>query len=154
MIDIMSTEHADTPYARRLAALIDYMGATPTQFCAATGLNTDYVSKVLSGNLGKGRELSKLHERTLASLGLGGHYWTAPADVAPEKALPSKPQQGGDMPKAKVDVGSGLARLAREMGESPEMVSDLLGSVSPADADPVWWTRRYLELQTLYGSRK
>ena len=55
------------------------------------------------------------------------------------------------MGKGKADVGAGLARLARERGESAEMVADLLMSSPPADADAVWWTRRYLELHDLYG---
>lgn len=147
----MGTEHADTTYARRLAALIDHVGRGTAGFCALTGLDPGYVSKILSGSLGKSRELSKLHAATLGSLRLSGLYWSAPDDIPLEKALLHEPQQGGDMGKARADVGAGLARLARERGESAEMVADLLMSSPPPDADPVWWTRRYLDLHDLYG---
>lgn len=147
----MGTKHADTTYARRLAALIDHVGRDASSFCALTGLSPDYVSKILAGDLGKGRQLSRLHNATLERMGLAGHYWTGPDDIAPEIALLKKPQQGGDMGKARTDIGAGLARLARERGESAEMVADLLMSPAPPDADPVWWTRRYLELHDLYG---
>lgn len=58
------------------------------------------------------------------------------------------------MAKQKADTASGMARLAIEMGEPGDMVKDLLGTVAPADADPVWWARRYLELHVLYTPRK
>lgn len=149
----MATEHADTKYARRLAALIDYTGRDAAGFCALTQLNPDYVSKVLSGDLGKSRELSKLHNATLAALGVPGHYWTGPDDIPPEKALLPKPQHGGDMGKAKTDVGAQLARLAHERGEPSDMVTDLLTSAPPADADAVWWARRFLDLHDIYSGR-
>lgn len=166
-MDLMATGHADTVYARRLAALLDHMRVTAAEFSSLTGLTQDYISKVLSGERGRGsKPLLRLHIATERTLGVGGHYWTAESDVPPEKAYRSRSTAGGDLmavitgaqtfggqrvmggnvAAANVAVRNALAAFAAERDESGEMIKELMRVQPPEDADVLWWIQTWVKL--------
>lgn len=164
---LMPIPHADTQYARRLAALIDHLGMTQTEFAAATGLDVGYLGRILKGERAKGaRNMSKLHEKVAETLGIGGHYWTAKNDVPLEKAYVQKPQQGGNLmavitgpqmfggqkpsPAVAEEVNetikAKLVQYAAQQDESGELIKELAKTKVPAEADIIWWVRTWDEL--------
>ena len=46
-----------------------------------------------------------------------------------------------------VDYRAALAQLAADRDEPSEVVKGIMRTEAPADADAVWWFRRYLELK-------
>lgn len=170
-MDLMPTPHANTQYARRLAALLDHLGMTQTEFAAATGLDNGYLGRILKGERGKGsRNMATLHERVAERLGIGGHYWTVANDIAPEKAYVQKPQQGGNLmavitgpqvwrgqkpvpgmsEEVNETIKARLVQYAAQQDESADMVKELAKLPVPPEADVIWWVRTYNELTKKY----
>lgn len=158
--------HADTPYARRLAALMKSLGMNAAEFSVATGLTQDYVSKVYNGELGlSGRPLQRLHRAAEKAFGVADIYWTSASDKKPETAYDSRSQPkgglmgvivgaqvfGGQRP---VDAGgnrhgpvkAALAQYAADRGLSDHMVVAIHKLSPPEDADLVWWIGTWTDL--------
>lgn len=141
--------HASDPrrIARRLRKLIDHLQMSDAEFSNATGVTQGYLSRLLSGERGASGDAPTLFLATRDRLDLDGHYWSAREDVAPASCLPSGPlEEGRRMASKQPDMRASLAKLAAERDDPPEVVKQLLLTQAPANADPVWWVRRYLDL--------
>lgn len=158
----MATTSTEPTYARRLRLLLDRLRVEPSEFAARTGLSEGYLSRVLSGERGKGGELPKLQARTAEAYKVPSRFWSAPSDEDAEKALPSQSQQGGDAMGrmiggqsfgGSVDYRVQLAQLASDRDDPGDMVKAIMRTEAPADADAVWRFRRYLELRDAGGGK-
>lgn len=133
--------------ARRLRRLIDHLKMTDAEFAEATKMTPGYLSRLLSGERGASGDVPKLFLQTRDCLGLTGHYWSAREDVDPASCLPAgAPEEGQRMAAKQPDMRAGLARLAAERDDPPEVVKQLMLTQAPASADAMWWVKRYLDL--------
>lgn len=149
---------SETTYGRRLRVLLEHLHLSPAEFAARTSLTEGYVSKILSGSLGKSGDLPKLHHKAQTAFGVSDIYWTSRSDISPQQAQNPQPSRGlgggaymGRMTGPQsfghgADVRDALAALAAERDDDPGVIKALLRTSPPSDADALWWFRRYLEL--------
>ena len=147
-MDDVSTSTDPGRVARRLRRLIDHLRMTDAEFANATGLKASYLSRLLSGERGASGNASTLFLATRERLALSGHYWSAREDVDPAECVSSTPQEEGRRMATRqtVDMRAGLAQLAAERDDPPEVVKQIMLTQPPAHADALWWVRRYLDL--------
>lgn len=135
--------------ARRLRRLIDHLKLTDAEFAELTKIKPSYLSRLVSGERGSSGDVPKLVLHTRDHLHLSGHYWSAKDDVDPAECIRSPPEEDGKAMQKRdmgTDMQAGLARLAAERDDPPEVVKALMLTAAPAGADPLWWVRRYLDL--------
>lgn len=129
---------------RRLRRLLTHLGLTDGEFATQTGLGSSYISRLLAGERGTSGEAPKLFLKTREVFGLDGRYWSARDDLDPAECLRSNEEDARAM--ATTDVKMGLINLSAERDDPPEVVKELARTKPPANADALWWFRRYMEL--------
>lgn len=130
--------------ARRLRRLLDHLGLADGEFATKTDLQPSYVGRLLSGDRGLSGEAPKLFLKTNEAFGLSGRYWSARDDLDPAECLRSEEEEA--RPMSTTDVKMGLINLSAERDDPSDVVKELARTKPPANADALWWFRRYLEL--------
>lgn len=135
----------DSPVlTRRIKRLLEYLDLTEAEFATRSGLGSSYVNRLVSGDRGASGEAPKLFLKTREVFGLDGRYWSARDDLDPAECLRSDEEDARAM--ATTDVRIGLINLSADRDDPPDVIKELARTKPPANADAMWWFRRYLEL--------